>query len=253
MVSIIILSVVIIPMLIMAVVLLGGRGSFLISGFNSLSPAEQAKYDQKALCRFVGGLLIWICFFVAMLLIGAQFAISWMVIVGLVFMILGTVGGVVYANSGKRFLRKDLSPEELVSCTKRSNASATLALVICAAALISVGALYFYGSREPVVHISDSSVQIGAMYGTAVRFENISDVTLIEQSMRQIGAGRRTNGFDGGMQALRGHFTSGLLFVQADSSPTIRIERSVGADIFISLRDGERTELLYYALRAALD
>ena len=42
----------------LAVVLLRGKGGFLIAGYNTMPPKEQAKYDEKALCRFVGKILL---------------------------------------------------------------------------------------------------------------------------------------------------------------------------------------------------
>ena len=64
--------------------------------------------------------------------------------------------------------------------------------------------------------------------------------------LRELGAGSRINGYNGG--AWRGHFTAGLLFVRPNSSPTIRIERAVGSDIFINFRDYAGTIGLYNKL-----
>jgi hypothetical protein len=55
---------------------------------------------------------------------------------------------------------------------------------------------------------------------------------------------------------LKGHFESDalgdvLLFVQSQSSPTTWIERSAGEDIYLSFRDGERTEQLYREMTAS--
>jgi len=116
--------------------------------------------------------------------------------------------------------------------------------------LVGVGALFIIGEREPVVTIDSDSVRISAMYGTSVALDNISDITLLNQSMRDIGAGVRTNGYNGG--AWRGHFSAGLLFVRPNVAPTIRIERVLGNDIFISFRDSASTEMLYISLAALL-
>lgn len=39
---------------ILSVVLLSGRGSFLIAGYNTASQKEKARYDQQRLCRVMG-------------------------------------------------------------------------------------------------------------------------------------------------------------------------------------------------------
>lgn len=41
-------------LLIMGIVLCTGHGSFLIAGYNTMKPEEQAKYDKKKLCRGTG-------------------------------------------------------------------------------------------------------------------------------------------------------------------------------------------------------
>jgi len=40
---------------ILSVILLSGRGSFLIAGYNTSSKEEKAQYNEKRLCRVVGG------------------------------------------------------------------------------------------------------------------------------------------------------------------------------------------------------
>jgi len=52
--------------LILSLVLLSGRGGFLISGYNTSSPVKKAQYDEKKLCRVtgVGMLFITILLFV---------------------------------------------------------------------------------------------------------------------------------------------------------------------------------------------
>lgn len=42
----------------MGILLLTGRGSFLIAGYNTASKDEKEKYDEKKLCRSMGVLLI---------------------------------------------------------------------------------------------------------------------------------------------------------------------------------------------------
>jgi len=94
------------------------------------------------------------------------------------------------------------------------------------------------------------------MYGLTVDFFDITEVSLLEKSMNEIGAGRRTNGYASG-QTLKGNFESEnlgkmLLFVQADTSPTILIKRNNDKDIYISFRDGAATRNLYNNLIEAM-
>ena len=42
---------------ILGIVFFCGKGSSLIAGYNTASPEEKAKYDEKALCHTMGGMM----------------------------------------------------------------------------------------------------------------------------------------------------------------------------------------------------
>jgi hypothetical protein len=80
-----------------------------------------------------------------------------------------------------------------------------------------------------------------------------NNISLIEQSMKDIGAGKRVNGYGGIGPVMKGHFSSkdlgkSLLFVDSKASPTIKIERSSGEDIYLNFSDEEKTLALYREL-----
>ena len=65
-----VLWVVIILLAVLSAVLLSGRGSFLIAGYNTASAKEKAKYDAKRLCRVTGaGMAVMTALLVAMALL----------------------------------------------------------------------------------------------------------------------------------------------------------------------------------------
>lgn len=128
---------------------------------------------------------------------------------------------------------------------------------ITAIILVSVAAMFFYGEKDPNTNILDSHIQIKAMYGVSIGFSEITDISLIEKSMSDIGVGERTNGYGGVGKALKGNFKSDtlgetLLFVNSKSSPTIRIKRIGKKDVYLSLSDSESTENLYKDLIATI-
>lgn len=128
---------------------------------------------------------------------------------------------------------------------------------ISAIILITIGLLFYYGEKDPEANILDNCIQIKAMYGTDIYFSEITDISLIEKSMGDIGTGRRTNGYDGFGKALKGNFKSDtlgetLLFVQSKSVPTIKIEWADKKDVYISFRSEESTRLLYNRLKASV-
>lgn len=47
-------------MFLMSIILMLGKGSFLIAGYNTSSKEEKEKYDEKKLCRVVGAGLFFI-------------------------------------------------------------------------------------------------------------------------------------------------------------------------------------------------
>jgi hypothetical protein len=106
------------------------------------------------------------------------------------------------------------------------------------------------GERDPVVDVRAGGIEIRAMYGTSVEFSDMTRLCLLDESMSEIGIGARTNGFAGFGGTLKGNFKSDnedgmLIFVYKNSSPTIQIQRESGKDIYISLRDSEKTIMLY--------
>jgi hypothetical protein len=129
--------------------------------------------------------------------------------------------------------------------------------VISAIILVVFGALFYNGEKDPVISILDDSIQIKSMYGLTIDFSEITDISLIEKSMRDIGAGIRTNGYGGFGGTLKGNFRSDalgetLLFVQSKSSPTIRIKRSGKRDVYVSFLNSESTERLFRDLMDAV-
>lgn len=246
MIIIIITILVGIPMLILAAILLSGRGASLISGFNMLSKAQQDQYDKKRLCRFFGKLMLATLACMAILLLGTQFSLTWLMYAGIILIVVIPIGSLIYARGYKRFLKKDADMAILAARRKLGKVQTIIIFAVTGAILIGLGVMFTLGEREPSVDVFDDGIRIRAMYGLSVDFSEITDIVLLDQSMREIGTGMRLNGYGGA--ALKGHFTAGLLFVRPNSSPTIRIERRHGSDIFISFRDNLRTEMLYREL-----
>ena len=262
----VIFDIIIVPLLILAIFLLNGKGGFLIAGFNTMSKEDQEKYDEKALCHFVGWLLIVVLFCVLLIPIGIQFDSVWLTYGGIALTFVIILGAVIFVNTGNRFHKNDNSDWYTVSKNdhsdlstenkgKKSKATATIAVIIASSIfsviiVIAVGIMLFSGAKEPVVNVSDQGIQIKSMYGLSVNFSDISDISLIEKSMGEIGVGRWTNGYGGIGDTLKGNFESDnlgetLLFVQSKSTPTIRIECDARKDIYISFRDSEATRSLY--------
>lgn len=84
-----------------------GKGAFLIAGYNTASAAEKGRYDEKALCRFMGKLMFALAACQAVMGLGAAWAGMWLYWLGIALFLASAVGGVIYANTGRRFLKKE--------------------------------------------------------------------------------------------------------------------------------------------------
>ena len=89
-----------------AIVLLCGKGGFLIAGYNTMPPKEQAKYDEKALCRCMGKLMFALAGTWVIIALSALLDRMWLYYVGLGLFLAVCFGGVIYMNTGNRFRRR---------------------------------------------------------------------------------------------------------------------------------------------------
>ena len=95
-----------VPVIIIGIVLCCGKGAFLIAGYNTESPEEKAKYNEKALCRAVGVLVLVIVGSVELLMLGLVLDTIALVWGSGILFIVSTVFGLVYINKSQRFKRK---------------------------------------------------------------------------------------------------------------------------------------------------
>ena len=105
-VSFLVSSIFAVPVIIIGIVLCCGKGAVLIAGYNTASPEERAAYDEKALCRAVGVLVLVIVGCVELLLLGAVLDMAALEWGGGILFAVSTVFGLIYINKSKRFRRK---------------------------------------------------------------------------------------------------------------------------------------------------
>ena len=97
---------VILLFLLLGVVLSLGKGAFLIAGYNTASKAEKAKYDEKALCRFMGKIMFAMAGCQGIMALGILVVGMWLFWVGIAAFLAVAFGTVIYANTGNRFRKK---------------------------------------------------------------------------------------------------------------------------------------------------
>ena len=136
---------------------------------------------------------------------------------------------------------------------KKSASKRTVWLIIIIT-VVFVFATNFIGEKDPTINVYDDRIEIKSMFGTTISMDDITEITLLNESMREIGLGTRTNGFGGFFGANKGHFTAKdgskmLVFVQANSAPTIQIQIQNGSPVYISFRNPDETIKLFNELQ----
>ena len=83
-----------------------GKGAFLIAGYNTMSRAKKETYDRKALCRFMGKLMAAMALCWVPVALGTMLDRAWLYGTGIAAYLVVIAGGVIYANTGRRFQKK---------------------------------------------------------------------------------------------------------------------------------------------------
>lgn len=91
------------PITVISCMMLLGYGDFFILGYSTLPEEEKAKYDKKAMLRFLGTFMLIIELFLAMIIGGAIKNILWLMIVGIGLFIAVIVAMLMYFNTKGRF------------------------------------------------------------------------------------------------------------------------------------------------------
>lgn len=118
--------------------------------------------------------------------------------------------------------------------------------------------MVFSGVEEPAVTVADGTITIDVKYGVSFPVSEVAQVTLLPQSMDEIGVGERTNGYGGFDTTRLGHFHSDalgdyLLYAKIDAGPTIWIDRAGSAeDVYLSFEDSAKTETVFAELAAVV-
>lgn len=88
---------------ILGVVLSLGKGASLIAGYNTSSQEEKAKYDEKALCKFVGKSMFILAFSVFLWGLSELTKQHILFYIGLALFISTIIFIIIFANSKNRF------------------------------------------------------------------------------------------------------------------------------------------------------
>ena len=92
--------------LLLGLVFSRGKGAFLIAGYNTAPKREKEKYDEQALCRFMGKMMVALAGTWVPMTLSTLLDRMWLLWLGLGLFFAVCIGGVVYRNTGHRFEKK---------------------------------------------------------------------------------------------------------------------------------------------------
>ena len=95
-VGFIIVLVIAIPLIIISIVLMTGRGGDFVAGLNTMRRSEREKYDEKAVCKCVGRFTLPAGLLMPTIVLGGAFAAIF-----LAYTVIGAVVVLIRLNSGK--------------------------------------------------------------------------------------------------------------------------------------------------------
>ncbi len=163
--------------LIISILLLMGKGSFLIAGYNTASEKEKAKYNEKKLCRIVGlGFLVMTC---------GLFSLFMLEDIGLYIMIGTFIVGMAIIFIGSEYASVERNQKK----TKMSIGIGVLITVILGAFIMGV---MFIGDID--IEYNDDYVQLSGTFVSSSKID-YDDIFKVEYC-DDFDIGRKKNGIN---------------------------------------------------------
>lgn len=163
--------------LIISILLLMGKGSFLIAGYNTASEKEKAKYNEKKLCRIVGlGFLVMTC---------GLFSLFMLKDIGLYIMIGTFIVGMAIIFIGSEYASVERNQKK----TKMSIGIGVLITVILGAFIMGV---MFIGDID--IEYNDDCVQLSGTFVSSSKID-YDDILKVEYC-DDFDIGRKKNGIN---------------------------------------------------------
>ena len=92
-----------ISIIVFSIFLLAGKASFLIAGYNTMSKEEKEKYDEIALGKFIGKILLPIGILCPGIAVAEIYNVTWFIWLFLALTFGLSIFAIIYCNTGNRF------------------------------------------------------------------------------------------------------------------------------------------------------
>lgn|SRR5699024_9264841 len=103
MIAMLIIACIIALFVVLGIFLLNGKGSFLIAGYNTMSPEDKEKYDTVRLTKFMGKMMFALSFSMLFWILSIAYERNWLFSLGLILFFGMVVFMIIYVNTGDRF------------------------------------------------------------------------------------------------------------------------------------------------------
>lgn len=233
------------------VVLVSGKGAFLIAGYNTSSKAAQSQYDKKKLSRVAGGGMGAITAVMVLLACSGDSPPDWVLTALPVVIITVTIVMLILCNTICK-VKDPAAPQESASESKRNRRIITGALMFTAVVFLFVG--FMLSTGEVTATIDGDTLKIDGSYWEdySVPLNNIKAVSL-ETALEM---GKRTNGL-GSFKLLEGHFRNEafgdyVLYAYVSCEAYVVLDTTEGT-VVINAETVKETETLYETLKSAAD
>lgn len=234
---------IVIILFIMTILFLSGKGSFLIAGYNTASKADQAKYDEKKLCRVVGlGMGVITCL-TAVSMYFEDSAPEWFFTVVPVIIVLVVIVMLVLCNT----ICKAKNPpvlEESEEEKRKQRVKERRVWIFVAAAFILVGILLVTGDIETTADNENIYIKASYWKDKQIALDDVKNITYREA----LGTGKRVGGF-GSFKLAEGSFRNDefdnyTLYAYENCDTYIVLDTSDGI-LVINAKTEEQTRELY--------
>lgn len=105
-VSLVIVGIISLPLIVLGIFFLKGRGANFIAGYNTMSPREKRRYDSKALCKFMGKIVLPIGLLIPLFALGEILDLVWITYTAIALILVVSLFAIIYANTKNRFKKK---------------------------------------------------------------------------------------------------------------------------------------------------
>lgn len=179
--------------LVMSIVLLMGKGAFLIAGYNTASKAEKAKYDEKKLCRIMGFGMLFMTIGLFILALDSNLSVIFFVCFT-IGMIICLVGPSAFCKN-KGYVALELESDSSSRWIKRGSFILTIFI------FVGIGILLYSGDVS--VELNKDAMQVHGFFAssTNINYEEIKSIKLEDD----VQLGSRIGGF-GGLKLSTGNF-----------------------------------------------